>query len=92
MVASAVGGIPEIVVDGVTGWLVPFEAGGDAGGAPRDPAAFAAAIAERVNAVLADPVTAAAMGRAGRRRVLGEFGWDAVADRTVRLYTSLLGG
>jgi len=92
VVASAVGGIPEIVVDGVTGWLVPFEAGGDAGGAPRDPAAFAAAIAERVNAVLADPVTAAAMGRAGRRRVLGQFGWDAVADRTVRLYTSLLGG
>jgi len=92
VVASAVGGIPEIVVDGVTGWLVPFEPGDDPGGAPRDPAAFAAAIGARVNALLADPAGARAMGRAGRRRVLDEFGWEAVADKTVRLYTSLVGG
>jgi alpha-maltose-1-phosphate synthase len=92
VVASAVGGIPEIVVDGVTGWLVPFEAGGDGSGAPRDPAAFSAAIAGRVNALLADPAAAADMGRAGRRRVVDQFGWGVVADRTVRLYASLVGG
>jgi len=92
VVASAVGGIPEIVVDGVTGWLVPFDADPSAGGAPRDPARFAAALAERVDQLLAEPATAAAMGRAGRRRVLDEFGWDAVADKTVTLYSSLVRG
>jgi starch synthase len=76
VVASAVGGIPEIVVDGVTGWLVPFTTSDE----------FARGLAERVNALLADPTTARRMGQAGRRRVLDEFGWDAVADRTVALY------
>src|SRR5690606_5566580 len=55
VVASAVGGIPEIVVDGETGYLVPFEPGDDPFGSPRDPDAFAAALAERVNALLDDP-------------------------------------
>ena len=75
VVASAVGGIPEIVVDGETGWLVPA---GDPG-----------ALAERVNALVADPGTARRMGRAGRQRVLDEFRWDVIADRTVALYRSL---
>ena len=72
VVATATGGIVEVVQDGVTGLLVPFE---QAPGAiePRDPAAFSAAIAERVNALLADPDRAAAMGRAGRARAVEAF-------------------
>src|SRR5690606_8007727 len=65
VVASAVGGIPEVVVDGETGYLVPFEAGDDAFGSPHDPSAFAAALAARINALRADAATARALR--GRR-------------------------
>ena len=70
VVATATGGIVEVVVDGETGLLVPFEQepGGDR--AARPGAAFARAIAERVNALVADPARAAAMGRAGRARAV----------------------
>jgi alpha-maltose-1-phosphate synthase len=88
VVATATGGIVEVVDDGVTGLLVPFE---PAPGAiePADPDAFAHAIAERVNALLADPDRAAAMGRAGRERALAEFDWSAIAQQTSELYRSL---
>ncbi len=88
VVATATGGIVEVVQDGVTGLLVPFE---PAPGAiePRDPAAFAHAFAERVNALLADPERAAAMGRAGRERAVAEFDWSAIAAQTSELYRSL---
>ena len=89
VVASAVGGIPEVVVDGETGYLVPFEAGDDAFGSPQDPSAFAAALAERINALLADPATAKRFGAAGRRRVLDHFSWRAIATQTLDLYQSL---
>ena len=79
VVASAVGGIPEIVVEGETGMLVPY-----------DPATFAAGLAVRVNALLADPPLAAAMGRAGRLRAVEHFGWPAVAARTVALYERMV--
>jgi len=81
VVASAVGGIPEIVVEDVTGHLVPYV---------DDPAEFAAALAGRVNALLDDPDRAATMGRAGRRRAMEHFGWPAVAARTVGLYETLV--
>lgn len=81
VVASAVGGIPEIIVEDVTGHLVPYV---------DDPAEFAAALAGRVNALLDDPERAAAMGRAGRRRAMEHFGWPAVAARTVDLYEKLV--
>src|SRR5215211_5267819 len=77
VVATATGGIVEVVQDGVTGLLVPFEAAPRAI-EPRDPQAFAHAIAERVNALLADPARAAAMGRAGRERAVAEFDWSAI--------------
>ena len=83
VVATAVGGIPEIVVEGETGFLVPYD---------PDPAAFAAALAAPVNALVADPDRAAAMGRAGRLRAVEHFGWPAVAARTVRLYEKVLAG
>lgn len=89
VVASAVGGIPEIVVDGETGYLVPCHVGvgGPDPGASRR---FAAALAERVNALLADPVRAADFGRAGRQRVVEHFSWTSVAARTAELYRSLV--
>jgi alpha-maltose-1-phosphate synthase len=75
VVASRVGGIPEVVSDGETGLLVP----------PDDPAALAGAL----NAVVGDPGRAGAMGAAGRKRAAAEFGWDAIAAQTVGLYTEL---
>ncbi|MDX1675976.1 MAG: glycogen synthase, partial [Longimicrobiales bacterium] len=90
VVASAVGGIPEIVTEGETGHLVAFESGDDAFGSPADPAGFAAALADRINALLEDPAEARRMGRAARARVEAEFAWPAIADRTAALYRSLV--
>jgi len=90
VVASAVGGIPEIVVDGQTGFLVPYMASGDAFGTPAQPDEFAAAIAERVNRLLAAPDMARAFGTAGRQRALAEFTWEAVAAKTVQVYQEVL--
>jgi starch synthase len=90
VVATAVGGIPEIVVDGETGILVPFEAGDDAYGSPADPAALAGALADAINRLLAEPARAAAMGRAGRARVLERFTWQAIAGETAALYRELI--
>jgi starch synthase len=92
VVASAVGGVPEIVVDGETGFLVPFVPSGDAFGTPAEPEAFSAAIAERVNLLLASPELARAFGAAGRERALAEFTWKAVARQTVEVYDQVTGG
>ncbi|MFG2804115.1 glycogen synthase [Streptomyces sp. DT199] len=78
VVASAVGGIPEVVDDGTTGLLVP--SGDD----------FEAGLARAMDTVLGDPEAAGRMGEAGRERAVAEFGWDAVARRTVRLYEEIL--
>ena len=82
VVASAVGGIPEVVVDGVTGLLVPYSA--------TDPRAFEAGLAEAINSVVADPARAEGMGRAGRERAIADFDWDAIAERTVAVYTEAM--
>jgi starch synthase len=87
VVASAVGGIPEVVVDGETGLLVPVELGG--GGDPVDPNRFASDFAARIDELVADPDRAAAMGKAGRKRAVETFSWGAIADETVALYRSL---
>ncbi|MFV0132460.1 glycogen synthase [Streptomyces sp. HMX87] len=78
VVASRVGGIPEVVADGETGVLV--DADDDLG----------AGLARALDAVVGDPEAARRMGEAGRERAVGEFGWDAVARRTVRLYEDVL--
>jgi alpha-maltose-1-phosphate synthase len=75
VVASRVGGIPEVVDGGVTGLLVP----------PDDPAS----LADALNLLLRDPARADAMGLAGRERAVAEFSWDAVAAQTAALYTEL---
>src|SRR5215217_2543747 len=71
VVASAVGGIPEVVDDGVTGTLVRYD--------ENDPVAFERDLAAAINDLVADPAKAEAMGRAGRERAVSQFGWDAVA-------------
>ena len=83
VVASDVGGIPEVVDDGTTGLLVHYD--------PDDAAAFEAGLAARMGELLADPARAAAMGAAGRERVLAEFGWPAIAQQTVEVYNAVLG-
>jgi alpha-maltose-1-phosphate synthase len=85
VVASATGGIVEVVVDNETGLLVPLD---QAPGSidPIDPDAFAAAFAERVNFLLADPALAARMGAAGRARAVSSFGWPAIAEQTLAVY------
>ena len=88
VVASATGGIVEVVADGDTGLLVPLELD-EATHDPRDPRAFAHAIAERLNALVADPDRAAEMGRAGRRRAVERFAWPAIAEQTAALYREL---
>jgi glycogen synthase len=90
VVASAVGGIPEIVVPGETGTLVPIEAEGGGSVEPRDPEAFSRALADAVNALMADPDRRAAMGRAARARVLDQFSWRAIAEQTLAFYRDLL--
>jgi starch synthase len=90
VVATATGGIVEVVVDGETGLLVPIEPGDDGTGAPRDPEKFAAAFAERVNALLADPERARTMGLAGRERAVSRFAWPAIAEQTSALYRGLV--
>jgi len=90
VVGAHVGGIPEIIVEGETGHLVPFEAGGDDYGSPVDPARYADDLARAVNGLVEDPERAAAFGRRGRERVLAEFSWSGIAKRTVGLYRSLL--
>ncbi|MEU7834323.1 MULTISPECIES: glycogen synthase [unclassified Nonomuraea] len=87
VVATATGGIPEVVAGGETGLLVPIDQGID--GTPHDPERFAADFAERVNALLGDPARAAAMGVAGRARAVEHFSWERIAHRTMELYTSL---
>ena len=89
VVATDTGGIPEVVVDGVTGLLVPFESHAD-GHEPADPTAFARAIAERINALLADRELARRLGTAGRARAIEHFSWAAIATRTIEYYHSLL--
>jgi len=90
VVATATGGIPEVVEDGVTGLLVPFDPIADATRLPRDPDRFAADIAERVNALLADPGRARQMGVAGRARAIARFDWSTIATRTAAVYRHLL--
>ena len=86
VVATATGGIPEVVVDGETGLLVPIEQADDGTGTPLDPEAYVAAFADALTRVLADPDRAAAMGRAGRARARDSFSWEAIAARTVEVY------
>ena len=90
VVASAVGGIPEIVVHGETGLLLPFEAEGGDSPEPRDPEAFSQQLAAAINELMGDPARRAAMGAAARARVLDQFSWRRIAELTLGFYRDLL--
>ncbi|MBZ5737626.1 glycogen synthase [Nocardioides mangrovi] len=90
VVATATGGIPEVVVDGETGLLVPISQATDGTGTPLDPDRYVADFAAALTSVVSDPDRAAAMGRAGRERAISAFSWAAIAERTVEVYRSVL--
>jgi starch synthase len=92
VVASAVGGIPEVVIPGETGLLVPFESAGGTSFEPSDPERFERDLAMAIAELMTDPERREAMGRAGRKRAVEHFGWDAIARRTVGLYRTLVPG
>jgi alpha-maltose-1-phosphate synthase len=82
VVASDVGGVPEVVADGETGLLVHYDGG--------DPGAFEAALADGVNRLVRDPELARRLGAAGRRRAIEHFSWSRIAEQTLDLYRSLV--
>jgi starch synthase len=82
VVASKVGGIPEIVVEGETGHLVDYD--------PDDPDVFTTQLAAKIKQLLDDPARTQEMGKRGRRRVIEKFGWPAIAKTTADLYESVL--
>lgn len=90
VVATATGGIPEVVVHGETGLLVPIEQATDGTGTPLDPDRYVADFAAALTEVVTDPDRAAVMGRAGRERAIAAFSWAAIAERTVEVYRSVL--
>jgi starch synthase len=86
VVATATGGIVEVVADGETGLLVPFQPAGGGVFGPRDPEEFVRDLAERVNALLGDPKRAAELGAAGRARAEADYSWPVIARQTSDLY------
>ncbi|MCU1573930.1 MAG: glycosyl transferase family 1 [Micrococcaceae bacterium] len=91
VVASATGGIPEVVDHGVTGLLVPLEQISDGTGTPLDPDRFIREFAEALTSVVSDPDRARTMGEQGRLRAQEHFSWDSIAKTTLDVYTSVLG-
>ncbi|HET7067674.1 MAG TPA: glycogen synthase [Nocardioides sp.] len=89
VVATATGGIPEVVVPGETGLLVPIEQAGDGTGTPLDPDRYVADFAAALASVVTDPDRAARMGRAGRERAIAAFSWQTIAERTRQIYADL---
>jgi starch synthase len=100
VVATATGGIPEVVVDlhsglgatdgPATGRLVPIDQASDGTGTPLDPDQYVADFAAALTQVVTDPALADAMGKAGRQRAIDAFSWTAIADQTVEVYRSVL--
>ena len=91
VVASAVGGIKEVVVDGETGLLIPLKQQDKAPFEPVDPDQFSRDLADGINKVVADPELRASMARKGRKRVEDHFDWIAIARQVEQLYQSLIG-
>lgn len=91
VVGTGTGGIPEVVVDGVTGRIVPIDQVQDGTGTPTDPERFVADLAAVLTEVVSDPERARAYGEAGRRRAAEEFSWQAIADATTALYREVTG-
>ncbi|MCD4550211.1 glycogen synthase [Schaalia sp. lx-260] len=90
VVGTCTGGIPDVIVDGETGYLVPIEQMQDGTGTPLQPETFEADMAERLTYLLEDPELARRMGQAGYQRVRDFFAWEAIGQRTAELYRTLV--
>ena len=90
VVGSAVGGIPEIIVENETGYLIPLESISRTDFNPKNPEAFQRNFAEKINRLLADENLANAMGKAGRKRVLEKFSWESIAKTTFNYYEEVI--
>jgi len=90
VVGTATGGIPDVIVDGETGYLVPVEQKQDGTGTPIHPRQFEADMAERIMKVIDDPDGARRMGQLGLERARTDFSWETIGRQTVELYGSLL--
>jgi glycosyltransferase involved in cell wall biosynthesis len=89
VVGAHVGGIPEVVLDGETGLLVPLEEVDPVTYAPIDPARYARDLARAINRLMSDEALRTRMAKAGRKRVLEVFSWDSIAHQTHALYQRL---
>lgn len=90
VVGSAVGGIPEIIEEGTTGYLIPLESVSRTNFNPRHPEAFQKEFAAKLNLLLEDENLAIAMGKAGRKRVLEKFSWESIAKTTYKYYETVM--
>lgn len=90
VVGSAVGGIPEIIIENETGYLIPLESISRTDFNPKNPEAFQRNFAEKVNLLLADENLAKTMGKAGRQRVLEKFSWESIAKTTFNYYQEVI--
>lgn len=90
VVASATGGIPEVVAHGETGLLVPLEQVSDGTGTPLDPDKFVADFAAAMIEVVNDPTRARSMGEKGRQRATDHFSWESIVEQTLEVYKSVL--
>ncbi|WP_307834534.1 glycogen synthase [Paractinoplanes lichenicola] len=90
VVATATGGIPEVVADGETGLLVPIEQVQDGTGTPVDPDKFVADLAAAMTELVSDPARARELGLAGRRRAVEKFSWARIAEETLAVYRTIL--
>jgi glycosyltransferase involved in cell wall biosynthesis len=90
VVASAVGGIKEVVVDGETGFLVPIEQMQESPFEPLDPDKFSRDLAAKINLLMKDPELRKKFGEAGRKRAVEQFSWASIASQTKELYEELI--
>jgi starch synthase len=91
VVGTATGGIPEVVDDGVTGWLVPIEQVQDGTGTPLNPEKYVSDLAEALRLAVSDPALAQQMGAAARERARVHFDWMAIAEQTRAIYDLVTG-